>query len=349
MSRLHKQPKQTSDDFWESRRVFVTGATGLLGSHLIEALITRGAEVTCLVRDWTPQSLGVSSDALAKCTIVRGELEDYELVLRALNEHDVDSVFHLGAQTIVSTASRSPLSTFEANVKGTWVVLEAARQLPSIERIVVASSDKAYGSHEELPYTEETPLVGRFPYDVSKSCADLIALSYAHSFSMPIAVTRCGNLFGPGDLNFNRLIPGTIRAILEGKAPIVRSSESAFRDYLYVGDAVDAYLLLGSRLPSLQLNGQAFNIGTETPMSALSMVRRILQVMGTPGATIDVHPEAVHEIERQYLDCSKARSLLGWHPHRNLDDALAITARWYASWHGQRPLGRDTTQPRAAS
>lgn len=349
MNRFSARTPQEAAGFWQGRRVFVTGATGLLGSHLVSTLIARGADVTCLVRDWSPHSLTVSDDVLSRCALVRGELEDYDLVLRALNEYAIDSIFHLGAQTIVATASRSPLSTFEANIKGTWVVLEAARQLPTIERIVVASSDKAYGSHDALPYTEDTPLTGRFPYDVSKSCADLIALSYAHSFAMPIAVTRCGNLFGPGDLNFNRLIPATIRAVLEGRAAHIRSGEHAFRDYLYVGDAVDAYLLLASRMPAPQLNGQAFNIGTETPMSALAMAKRIFQVMGVPGATVDMRPDALHEIERQYLDCSKMRAVLGWQPSTPLDEALAITATWYTRWHADRTLGRSVDGPRAVS
>jgi nucleoside-diphosphate-sugar epimerase len=206
--------------------------------------------VVCLVRDWVPESEAVVSGALGRCRVVRGELEDYELMLRALNEYEVDTIFHLGAQTIVGTATRSPLSTFESNIKGTWVLLEAARQLGArIERVIVASSDKAYGAHETLPYTEDAPLIGRFPYDVSKSCADLISLSYFHSFRLPVAVTRCGNLYGGGDLNFNRLVPGTIRSALLGRTPVIRSDGSFVRDYFFVRDAVEAYLALAARVP----------------------------------------------------------------------------------------------------
>ena len=197
--------------FWTDRNVFVTGATGLLGSHLTEELLARGARVTVLVRDWVPDSRAVSSSLLPRCQVVRGELEDHPTLLRVLNEYEIDTVFHLGAQTIVGTASRSAMSTFESNIRGTWCLLEAAKQCaPRIQRVIVASSDKAYGSHDTLPYTEDAPLQGRFPYDVSKSCTDLISFSYWHTYKVPIAVTRCGNLFGAGDLNFNRLIPGTI-------------------------------------------------------------------------------------------------------------------------------------------
>jgi len=215
---------------WRGREVLVTGASGLLGSAMVHKLCERGASVTCLVRDWVPASRLFAEGLAERANVVRGPLEDYETVLRALNEYEVDTVFHLGAQTIVGTASRSPLSTFESNVKGTWVLLEACRQLPKVRRVLVASSDKAYGEHEVLPFTEDAPLVGKYPYDVSKSCTDLISLSYYHSFALPVAVTRCGNLYGPGDLNWNRLGPGTIRSPLAGERPVVRSDGSFVRD-----------------------------------------------------------------------------------------------------------------------
>lgn len=318
---------------WIDRNVFVTGATGLLGSHLTAELVRRGANVVCLVRDWVPDSEAVNAGTLQRCRLVRGELEDYEVVLRALNEYEIDSVFHLGAQTIVGTASRSPLSTFESNIKGTWVLLEAARTLGSrLQRIIVASSDKAYGEHEKLPYTEDTPLVGRFPYDVSKSCADLISLAYFSSFKLPVAVTRCGNLYGGGDLNFNRLVPGTIRSALEDKSPIIRSDGTFVRDYFYVKDAVDAYLALAERMPEDAFVGQAFNFGTETPMSVIAMAQKILEVLGKQHLPLTILNQATNEIPKQYLDCSKARRLMHWEPKYTLEDSLRDTAQWYRGW-----------------
>lgn len=319
--------------FWTNRNVFVTGATGLLGSWLTAELLERQANVVCLVRDWVPDSEAVVAGTLRRCRVVRGELEDFELLVRVLNEYEIDSIFHLGAQTIVGTASRSALSTFESNIKGTWVLLEAARQLmPRIERVVVASSDKAYGAHERLPYTEDAALQGRFPYDVSKSCADLIAQSYYFSHALPVTVTRCGNLYGGGDLNFNRLIPGTIRSALMDESPVVRSDGSFIRDYFYVRDAVEAYLTLGEQLPAAGITGEAFNFGTETPLSVLEVVHRILALMDRVDLPITVLNQATNEIPRQYLDCAKARARLGWLPQHSLDDSLVETVEWYRRW-----------------
>ncbi|MFN8666668.1 MAG: GDP-mannose 4,6-dehydratase [Gemmatimonadaceae bacterium] len=323
--------------FWNERRVLVTGATGLLGSHLVAELLRRKASVVCLVRDWVADSEAVTSGTLGKCRVVRGELEDYETVLRALNEYEIDTVFHLGAQTIVGTASRSPLSTFEANIKGTWVLLEAARQLAGrVQRIVVASSDKAYGEHPTLPYTEDAPLIGRFPYDVSKSCADLITLSYFHSYRLPVAVTRCGNLYGGGDLNWNRLIPGTIRAVLKGDAPVIRSDGTYVRDYFFVRDAVEAYLQLAERVPEDGFIGEAFNFGTETPLSVTQMAGEILRVMGREELPLTILNQATNEISRQYLDCAKARARMQWAPHWTLDAALRETVAWYRDYFERR-------------
>ena len=315
---------------WNGRRVFVTGATGLLGSALVERLLELGAEVTCLVRDWVPASRLVSEGGLSRVNAVRGELEDGAVLLRALNEYEIDSVFHLGAQTIVGTASRSALSTFESNIKGTWLLLDACRELGSaVERVVVASSDKAYGAHETLPYTEDAPLQGRFPYDVSKSCADLISISYHRSFGLPVAITRCGNLYGAGDLNFNRLVPGTIRSALASEPPVVRSDGTFVRDYFYVKDAVDAYLRLAERMPDPAFDGEAFNFGTETPMSVLDLVALILRLMGKEHLEPVVLGQASNEIPAQYLDCAKARRLLDWSPAYTLEDGLLETIDWY--------------------
>lgn len=315
---------------WDGVNVFVTGATGLLGGALVEELCERGARVTCLVRDWVPQARLFSEKLSERCNIVRGELENHETLLRALNEHEIECVFHLGAQTIVGTANRSPLSTFEANIKGTWVLLDACRQLPRlVKRVLVASSDKAYGCHDKLPYTEDAPLVGRFPYDVSKSCADLITVSYFQTYKLPVAITRCGNLYGGGDLNWNRLIPGTIRSVLSDERPIVRSDGSFVRDYFFVRDAVEAYLALAERLHEPKFHGEAFNFGTEQPMSVLELVTLITRTMQRPDLEPVILNEANHEIPRQFLDCSKARGWLGWKPHRTLEQGLGETVEWY--------------------
>jgi CDP-glucose 4,6-dehydratase len=320
--------------FWQDRNVFVTGATGLLGSWLAEALAARGARVTCLVRDWVPESRLVRAGIVERMNIVRGELEDAALLTRVLNEYEIDTVFHLGAQTIVGTAARSAASTFESNVRGTWNVLEAAKTCSSlVKRVVVASSDKAYGAHDHLPYTEDMPLEGRFPYDASKSCADLIALSYYHTYRLPVAITRCGNLFGGGDLNFNRLIPGTIRSVLRGEAPIIRSDGKFIRDYFYVRDAVGAYLRLAEKLTE-GFAGEAFNFGNETPVSVLELVHQILCMMGQPALQPVILNEASKEIPRQYLDCSKAKRLLEWTPEFGMEEGLRETIGWYTEYYG---------------
>lgn len=317
-------------DSWRNHNVLVTGATGLLGSWLVDELLERGANVTCLIRDWVPASKLVVSKSIERTNIVRGELEDLAVVVRTLNEYEIDTVFHLGAQTIVGTASRSALSTFESNIRGTWNVLEACKTCAKlVQRVIVASSDKAYGAHDRLPYTEETPLQGRFPYDVSKSCADLIAFSYFHTYHVPVAVTRCGNLYGGGDLNFSRLIPGTIRSALDDEAPIIRSDGKFVRDYFYVRDAVTAYLELAQMLPDERFLGEAFNFGTETPMSVIDLVRLILELMGKSALVPQILNEASHEILRQYLDCTKARQMLGWRSRFTLQDGLRETIAWY--------------------
>ena len=318
--------------FWRDRNVFVSGATGLLGSWLTKALLEADARVVCLVRDWVPNSRFVGEGLLERCQVVRGDLEDLEVVLRALNEYEVDTVFHLGAQTIVGTAARSALSTFESNIRGTWTLLEACRLGPGLlERVIVASSDKAYGAHEVLPYTEDAALQGRFPYDVSKSCADLLALSYFHTYQLPVAVTRCGNLFGGGDLNFNRLVPGTIRFALRGESPIVRSDGQFIRDYFYVRDAVGACLELAERLPG-EFIGEAFNFGNEHPLSVIQVVDMILRLTDRGDLEPTILNEASAEIREQYLDCSKAKQLLGWEPRFALKDGLGETISWYERW-----------------
>lgn len=315
-------------DPWRDRNVLVTGATGLLGGWLVEALLARGAHVVAIVRDGVPRSRLVAERIVDRVDVARGDVTDHVLVERVLAEYEVDTVFHLAAQTIVGIANRSPLSTFDTNVRGTWTVLEAARRQPTVRRVVVASSDKAYGDHETLPYDESAPLVGRHPYDVSKSAADLIAQSYARTFGLPVAVTRCGNLFGGGDLNWNRIVPGTIRSVLRGEAPVIRSDGRLTRDYLYVEDAVDAYLLVARALDDGEVVGQGVNVSYEQPLSVTGIVDRILAAMGRRDLRPRILDEATNEIRDQYLDAGRIRKL-GWTPRVALDEGLARTVAWY--------------------
>jgi len=324
------------NNFWRDRKVFVTGCTGLLGSWLTEALVRRGAEVVGLVRDLVPASNLRSLSCWEKIDVVRGDVADYALLERALNEYEVDAVFHLAAQTIVGTANRCPLSTFESNIKGTWNLLEACRRVATVKRVVVASSDKAYGSHEKLPYDETAPLMGEHPYDVSKSCADLIARSYHLTYGLPVSVTRCGNLFGGGDLNWNRIVPGTIRSVLRGEPPVIRSDGTYIRDYFYVKDAVAAYLLLAERIPGEGVSGEAFNFSNEIQVTVLELTRTILRLMGSE-LEPTVLGEAAGEIRHQYLKAAKAREILGWQPLFELEKALAETIAWYRDFFRARP------------
>jgi len=316
--------------FWRDRPTLVTGATGLVGSWVVKRLRELRADVVCLVRDWVPQSELVRSHQIDQVKVVRGDVRDQAMLERALGEYEIDTVLHLAAQTIVPIAARNPVSTFDSNIAGTWTLLEACRRSPLVRQVVTASSDKAYGDHDGRPYDESTPLQGRHPYDLSKACADLIAQSYASVFDLPVAITRCGNFYGGGDLNWNRIVPGTIRAVLRGDRPVIRSDGRSIRDYFYVEDGVAAYLLLAQRLHEKpQLRGQAFNFSNETPVAVLDLVRRILDMMGS-GLKPDVRNEARHEIAKQCLNAERARRLLGWSPSFSLDDGLRRTIDWYA-------------------
>ncbi|GMV34528.1 NAD-dependent epimerase/dehydratase family protein [Chloroflexi bacterium CFX5] len=320
--------------FWLDRPTFVTGGTGLVGSWLVKRLVKSGADVVCLVRDWIPQSELVRSGLIEKVKVVRGDVRDREVLERALGEYEIDTVIHLAAQTIVTIANRNPLSTFETNIAGTWNVLEAARRSPKVKQLVMASSDKAYGDQETLPYDEKTPLQGQHPYDVSKSAADLIASAYAKSYDLPVVITRCGNFYGGGDLNWNRIIPGAIRSILRGQRPVIRSDGQYIRDYFYVEDGAAAYMLLAEQLAANRsLVGESFNFSNETQVTVLEIVQKILHSMGS-----DLKPEilneASNEIRRQYLSAEKARRLLDWKPLFNLDEALKLTIDWYKDFLG---------------
>lgn len=315
--------------FWRDRPTFVTGGTGLLGGWLVRALVDAGADVVCLVRDWVPQSVLLQDDLMQRVRVVRGDVRDQAVLERAMGEYEIDSVFHLAAQTIVGVANRNPVSTFESNIQGTWSLLEACRRSPLVRAVILASSDKAYGDQEILPYDEATPLQGEHPYDVSKSCADLIGRTYAVSYGLPVAITRCGNLYGGGDLNWNRLVPGTVRALLNGERPVIRSDGSPIRDYFYVEDGVGAYMQLAEALHARpDLRGEAFNFSNELQLTVLDLTQRIMDRMGA-GLTPDVRNEATNEIGHQYLSAAKARRLLDWHPRFTLDEGLDRTIAWY--------------------
>ncbi len=318
-----------NEAFWRDRPVLVTGATGLVGSWLTRKLLCRGADVVCLVRDWVPQSELVRSGAIERVKVVRADVCDREAIERALGEYEIDTVFHLAAQTIVVVANRNPVSTFESNVAGTWNVLEACRRSPAVKAIVVASSDKAYGRQDRLPYTEETPLQGTHPYDVSKSCADLIAQAYGTTYGLPVAVTRCGNFYGGGDLNWSRIVPGTIRSILRGERPVIRSDGQYVRDYFYVEDGVAAYMMLAERLlGEPDLRGLGFNFSNEIQITVIDLVRRIAAQMQSE-IEPEIRNEASNEIRRQCLSAERARTRLGWKPLFTLEQGLERTISWY--------------------
>jgi len=321
-------------NFWRHRPVLITGCTGVLGSWLTERLVALGARVVGLVRDQVPDSHLCLSGHLDRIVVVRGSVTDYPTLLRALNEYEVETCFHLAAQTVVNIAQRAPMATFETNIQGVWTVLEAARHTPTLRRLVVASSDKAYGTQPELPYVEDNPLHGRFPYDVSKACADLVAQAYHASYGLPVTISRCGNLYGGGDLNFNRVIPGTIRSLYYDEDPTIRSDGTMVRDYLYIRDAVDAYLILAERMEDPTIHGLAFNFSPEQPIAVLPLVELLIRLAGKPDRTprIMAHGPLPGEIPAQYLCSARARQLLGWQPYHSLEAGLRETLDWYAGY-----------------
>lgn len=315
--------------FWKNRSVLVTGCTGLLGSWLVEELVNREAQVTAIVRDLVPRSRLYKDARQDKINIVHGQIEDLSVLKRTIAEYEIDTVFHLAAQTIVGVANKDPLGTFEANIKGTWNVLEACRQVGGVSRIVVASSDKAYGDQDILPYDENTPLQGEHPYDVSKSCADLICRTYYVSYGLPVCVTRCGNFYGGGDLNFNRIVPDTIRSSLVQKPVTIRSDGSYIRDYFYVRDGALAYLHLAEKMDNSKIWGEAFNFSNELQLTVLEIVDKVLLLMNQSHLKPIILNQAKNEIKHQYLSAQKARDILQWVPCYSLEQGLQETINWY--------------------
>jgi len=315
---------------WKENRVLVTGATGIVGSALVNQLLKRGSFVVTLIRDWNPQSELIRSGDVHGTTVVSGELENFHALERAISENEVETVFHLGAQPLVGVALRSPLPTFEANIRGSYNLLEACRiHRKFVKRIVIASSDKAYGDVGSLPYTEDMAPLGRFPYDVSKSCTDLLARSYSQTYDLPVTIARCGNIYGGGDLNWSRIVPGAIRSFLDKEKPIIRSDGKFTRDYIFVQDVVNAYLLLASRTEDPSIRGQAFNFSGERPWSVLEIVESIQKLMNCEQVEPTILNQANAEIRDQYLDSSKAKSLLHWAPLFSLEEGLVETIAWY--------------------
>ncbi len=326
--------KEIDKKFWENKRVFITGANGFLGSWLTKALVTSGARVVVLIRDWIPGSVLTNMKNVYNSleAVVKGDLIDGQLITRIFNEHNIDSCFHIGAQTIVGIANKSPISTFESNIRGTWNILEAARNI-GLERIVIASSDKAYGEHKNLPYNEDYSLSALHPYDASKACTDILARTYARTYDMPIVVTRCANIYGGGDLNFSRIIPDTIRSILQNKDPIIRSDGTPLRDYIYIDDAVNAYLIAAEKAGKKGIKGEAFNFGSNSPIKVLDLVKEIIAVSGNkflkPVIEGRGKGRGKGEIRNQYLSSVKAERLLGWKPVCSLEKGIMETIKWY--------------------
>ncbi len=326
-----------SATFWKGHKVFVTGATGMVGSWLVKQLLSAKADVVALIRDADPHSELLRSGDLHRLSVVNGALEDYHTVERAINEHEIDTVFHLGAQTIVGVAHRSPLQTFEANIRGTYNLLDACRvHGEKVKRVIIASSDKAYGAQENLPYTEATPLTGNHPYEISKSCADRLAQAYHHTYGLPVTIARCGNVYGGGDLNWSRIVPGSIRSFFLGDSPIIRSDGTYVRDFIYAKDAVLAYLTLGEKLTNNDVCGQAFNFSNETPLTVQEILSIIQKAMGCEDIKLDIRNDSKGEIHSQYLSAKKSKDILKWKPTYTLESGLAETIEWYKNFLEER-------------
>lgn len=319
--------------FWAGRRVLVTGATGVVGSWVVKDLVDHQAQVVALILDTNPQSELIRSGIIHRVSTVSGRLEEFRDLERAVVEYEIDAVIHLGAQAIVGVAQRSPLATFETNVRGTWNLLEVCRlHTDLVKRVVVASSDKAYGEQEQLPYTEDMPLQGRQPYEVSKSCADLIAQSYFYTYGLPVAIARCGNIYGGGDLNWSRIVPSVIRSLYQGESPRLRSDGEYVRDYIYVKDVSSAYLALAEQMDSPDVRGGSFNFSPESRVTVMEIVNTIRNLMKREQLEVTVLDEAKGEIRNQYLSSEKAKRVLGWAPKYSLDEGLTETIEWYSAF-----------------
>ena len=320
-----------SHEVWSGKRVLVTGANGFIGRSLTQTLIERGAEVVILVRDEHPQAFRLFAETHSKlAAVVRGDVLDLPLLTRIFNSYGVEVAFHLAAQAIVPISNRSPLMTLEPNIRGTWNVLEAARNAARIEALVVASSDKAYGEPTELPITEDHPLLASNPYDVSKACADLLSRAYGKTYGLPLSVTRCSNVYGGGDLNFSRIVPSTIRALVLGQRPAIRSDGRPVRDYMYISDAVSAYMRLAENSARSDIRCRAFNFGTEKPTAVVDVVRALIAISGRELEPV-IENTASNEIVAQYVSCKAARELLGWQARIPLKDGLIRTFEWYSA------------------
>lgn len=315
-------------NFWKNKNVLITGYEGFLGSNLTKRLISYGANVVGLdIKVKRKNTLLTESD-YKKIIIVKGNVINHKLLKKIISRYKIEVVFHLAAEAIVGKCLNNPLRTFTSNIRGTWNVLEACGNLETVKAIVIASSDKAYGSYTKLPYRENTPLQGNHPYDVSKSCADLIAYTYFRTYGLQVVTTRCGNIYGPGDFNFSRIVPDTIRCVLSNKPILIRSDGKFTRDYIYVEDIVDGYLLLAERLQKLKLFGEAFNFSNEDPISVLELVKKIHQ-LANKKPNYKILNEAKYEIKHQYLASQKARKILNWKPQHTLDEGLKKTIDWY--------------------
>ena len=324
--------QQDSNTYWSTKRVLITGATGMVGSWLTQWIANTGAYTVAFIADTDPQSELIRSGTINKVNVVNGRLEKYEDIERAINNHEIDSIFHLGAQPIVGAADRAPRHTFESNIQGTWNLLDACRTLsPLVKRIVVASSDKAYGTQTVLPYTEDMSMNGDHPYEVSKSCTDLISTTYARTYGLPATIARCGNIYGGGDLNWNRIVPGTFRSLLRGEQPILRSDGTFIRDYLHVDDIVSAYVALGEHTDKPEFSGEAFNFSDESPLTVMQVYNAICEAAGLPNTKPNILNAAASEIKDQYLDSTKAHNVLGWYAQTSLQDGLSKSFEWYKS------------------
>jgi CDP-glucose 4,6-dehydratase len=323
--------------FWQDRPVAVTGAYGFVGAHLTKQLIGLGANVVVLERDEVPET-PIVADWAGRAAVVRGELQDQALMERILGEFEVVTLFHLAAQTQVRVSNRNAPSTFDSNIRGTWTLLEAAKRSPLIEQVVVASSDKAYGEQPVLPYTEDMPILAVHPYDVSKAAADLIAMSYAHTFGLPVSLSRCGNFFGPGDTNWDRLIPGTIRSLIRGERPVIRSDGTPTRDYVHVHDGALAYLRIAECMATDPATvGQIFNFSLESPMSVIDFVKLVQRAAGREDLEPEILGTATNEIQDQFLSSKKAREMLAWKPEMTVEEAVTETVDWYRSYLAGHP------------